>query len=84
MLVGGGTMGSASPLLAIYEEAKKQGKNWDWFWIGTKSGPERPVVEALGIGYEWMPTAKLRRYFAWRSILDPIFFIVSFFYSEFL
>ena len=81
MLVGGGTMGSASPLLAIYEEAKKQGKNWDWFWIGTKSGPERPVVEALGIGYEWMPTAKLRRYFAWRSLADPIFFIISFFRS---
>jgi len=81
MLVGGGTMGSASPLLAIYEEAKKQGKNWDWFWVGTKKGPERGVVQALGIGYEWMPTAKLRRYFSWRSLLDPIFFVISFFRS---
>lgn len=74
-------MGSASPLLAIYEEAKKQRKNWDWFWVGTKSGPERGVVQSMGIGYEWMPAAKLRRYFTWRSLLDPIFFLISFFRS---
>ncbi len=81
LLAGGGTMGSVSPLIAIYEEAKKQGKNWDWFWVGTKNGPERAVVQALGIGYEWMPTAKLRRYFTWRILADPIFFVISFFRS---
>lgn len=78
LLAGGGTMGSVSPLLATYEEAKAQSRNWEWFWVGTKEGPERAVVQSLGIGYEWLPTAKLRRYFSWRIFVDPFIFIISF------
>ena len=81
LLTGGGTLGSASPLIAIYEEAKKQNKNWDWFWIGTRAGVERGVVKLLGIQYEWVPSAKLRRYFSWYTLIDPFLFIIAFFRS---
>ncbi|MDP1709385.1 MAG: UDP-N-acetylglucosamine--N-acetylmuramyl-(pentapeptide) pyrophosphoryl-undecaprenol N-acetylglucosamine transferase [Candidatus Komeilibacteria bacterium] len=78
LFAGGGTMGSVSPLLAIYEEAKSQSRNWEWFWIGSRQGPERAVVEEAGIGYEWLPTVKLRRYFNWHVFIDPFILFISF------
>jgi UDP-N-acetylglucosamine--N-acetylmuramyl-(pentapeptide) pyrophosphoryl-undecaprenol N-acetylglucosamine transferase len=81
LLTGGGTLGSVSPLIAIYEQAKKQSKDWEWFWIGTKKGVERKVVESLNIQYEWIPSAKLRRYFALQTFIEPFVFMVSFFRS---
>lgn len=81
LFAGGGTMGSVSPLLAIYERAKKDSKNWEYFWVGTKNGPERQVVTDLGIDYEWLLTAKLRRYFSLHILIDPFLFIISFFRS---
>lgn len=77
LLAGGGTLGSVNPLIAIYEEAQKQDKPWEWFWVGTKSGIERPIVEALGIAYEWVPAIKLRRYFSLRVLIDPFFFVLA-------
>ena len=81
LLTGGGTLGSVSPLIAIYEEAKSQSKDWEWFWIGTKTGVERKIVESLNIQYEWIPSSKLRRYIAIETILDPFMLIISFFRS---
>jgi len=78
LLTGGGTLGSVSPLIAIYEQAKKTNKNWDWFWVGTRTGVERKVIESMKIQYEWVPTAKLRRYFSFKTILDPFFLIIAF------
>ncbi len=81
LLVGGGTLGSVNPLIALYEEARKQGKPWQWFWVGTRIGPERALVAKLGLPYEWVPGAKLRRYFSFYSLLDPFLFIIAFFRS---
>jgi len=78
LLAGGGTLGSVNPLVAMYEEAKIQHKNWDWFWVGTKDGIERRLVGSLGIEYEWVPTIKLRRYFSLRVLVDPFFFAFAF------
>ncbi len=74
-------MGSVSPLLAIYERAKKDSKPWSYFWVGTKNGPERKVISDLGIDYEWLPTVKLRRYFSLHILIDPFLFVISFFRS---
>ncbi|MDZ4221447.1 MAG: glycosyltransferase, partial [Patescibacteria group bacterium] len=81
LLAGGGTLGSVNPLIAIYEEAKKQGKTWDWFWVGTRKGIERAAVAEAGIAYEWMPVVKLRRYFSLRIFIDPFLFVFVFFRS---
>lgn len=77
LLVGGGTLGSVNPLIALYEEAQREGKPWQWFWVGTRSGPERALVAELGLPYEWVPGAKLRRYFSFYSFLDPFLFIIA-------
>ena len=68
LLTGGGTLGSVNPLIAIYEEAREQDKNWEWFWVGTKSGVERKIITSMGISYEWLPSAKLRRYFSFQLL----------------
>ena len=57
ILVGGDTMGSVSPLLAVAEKY-----NAEYLFIGTKSGVERKVVESLGIDYKSINNGKLRRY----------------------
>lgn len=77
LLTGGGTLGSVNPLLAIYEQAQKENIDWGWFWIGTKDGIEKCVVESFGIKYEWVPSTKLRRYFSWRIFVDPFLFLVA-------
>jgi UDP-N-acetylglucosamine--N-acetylmuramyl-(pentapeptide) pyrophosphoryl-undecaprenol N-acetylglucosamine transferase len=81
LLTGGGTLGSVNPLIAIYEEAREQDKNWEWFWVGTKSGVERKIITSMGISYEWLPSAKLRRYFSFQLLVEPFLFIASFFRS---
>ncbi|MBU2575545.1 UDP-N-acetylglucosamine--N-acetylmuramyl-(pentapeptide) pyrophosphoryl-undecaprenol N-acetylglucosamine transferase [Patescibacteria group bacterium] len=81
LLTGGGTLGSVSPLIAIHEQAQKENKDWDWFWVGTKKGVERKVVQSLKIQYEWVCTAKFRRYFSFKIILDPFLFVAAFFRS---
>ncbi len=79
LLTGGGTLGPVSPLLALYEEAHETHPDWEWFWVGTKSGIEKEVVSTLkGITYEWIPSAKLRRYFSVRTAIEPIIFIFAF------
>ncbi|MBI5766129.1 glycosyltransferase, partial [Candidatus Falkowbacteria bacterium] len=36
LLSGGGTMGSVSPLIAVYEKIKKQNPQTEFLFIGTK------------------------------------------------
>ena len=65
LLVGGGTMGSVSPLLAI---AKKY--QADYLFVGTKYGPEKSVVDSLGLKYRAITGGKLRRYWSFKNLLD--------------
>ncbi len=78
LLTGGGTLGSVNPLIATYEEAKKQHPRWEWFWVGTRDGVERRFIGSLGISYEWVPGAKLRRYFSLRTLIDPFVLAAAF------
>lgn len=71
VLVGGGTMGSVSPLLAIYEELHQRQPDAEFVWIGTETGPEKKVIETLGIPFYAIPTGKLRRYMSLQNITDP-------------
>ena len=72
ILSGGGTLGSVTPLIAIYEELKKQTPALEFLWLGTKTGPEKKLVESYGIEFRPILAVKWRRYFSWRNLLDII------------
>lgn len=69
LLVGGGTMGSVSPLLAVVPELRERGYTVEF--IGTSTGPERAVIEGKGIPFTPIVSWKFRRYLTWRHVLMP-------------
>ncbi len=64
-------MGPVTPLVAVIEKMKIIEPAAIPVWVGTRHGVERAFVENLGIEYHWLASAKLRRYFDWRSFLIP-------------
>jgi UDP-N-acetylglucosamine--N-acetylmuramyl-(pentapeptide) pyrophosphoryl-undecaprenol N-acetylglucosamine transferase len=87
-LTGGGTGGSVSPLLAIYDGFKKQNRSLDdridFIWIGSKYGIEKEMVEKNDIPYIPIYSGKLRRYFSWKNFADIINIKLGFFQCIFL
>ncbi len=72
LFVGGGTLGSVTPLLAVAEEFQRQKKTPGVFFWGTRNGPEPQLIEAAGIPFRSLPAGKLRRYWDLRNILDLV------------
>lgn len=83
-LSGGGTLGSVSPLVAIYLELKRCLPQSEFLWAGTKNGPEKKMVEEYGISFYALPSGKYRRYFSLQNIFDSILILANFFVSFFL
>lgn len=88
LLTGGGTGGSVVPLLAIADELRLGGSKSlarllepEFFWIGTRGGVERKIVENAGIEFRPIFSGKLRRYFSLRNLIDPIFIFFGFLQS---
>lgn len=84
ILTGGGTMGSVTPLLAVAEELRKRGGEAEFLWIGTKSGPEKKIIESHNIKFMAIPAGKFRRYFSWKNFVDPFLILAGFFKSLWL
>ncbi|MEK7606691.1 MAG: UDP-N-acetylglucosamine--N-acetylmuramyl-(pentapeptide) pyrophosphoryl-undecaprenol N-acetylglucosamine transferase [Patescibacteria group bacterium] len=80
VFTGGGTLGSVTPLLALAEEIKKQGRH-EFLWLGTATGPEHLLVEEWGIRFRAIQSGKLRRYFSRRNFFDPLRIVIGFFQS---
>jgi UDP-N-acetylglucosamine--N-acetylmuramyl-(pentapeptide) pyrophosphoryl-undecaprenol N-acetylglucosamine transferase len=70
--VGGGTLGSVTPLLAVVEELQKRYKHLNLEWWGTSDGPERQLIEAQGIAFKPIAAGKLRRYLSLDNVKDMI------------
>lgn len=85
LLSGGGTGGTATPLLAIIEELESVGsQDLSYIWLGTKQGIEREMVNKLNINYQTIFSGKFRRYFSFSNLIDPIFIILGFFQSLYI
>lgn len=84
ILSGGGTIGSVSPLLAVYEELKTRQDNVEVLWLGTRNGPEKKLVESYQIKFKAISAGKLRRYFSFQNFIDPFKIVIGFFQSFFL
>jgi len=66
---GGGTAGHVFPGLAVAAELARR---WDGriVWLGSRTGPERGLVEAAGIPFHAIPAGKLRRYLSIANVTD--------------
>jgi len=83
ILAGGGTLGSVSPLIAIYQKLKKQNNSLEFLFVGTKNGPEGEFVGRYDLPYRFIAGGKFRRYFSLWNLVDifnvKLGFIQSFF-----
>jgi len=83
LLSGGGTGGSVAPLLAIYDKLKDHG-DLEFLWLGTKTGPERNMVERAGVKFRAIAGGKWRRYFSWKNFFDIAKIKIGFFQALFI
>jgi UDP-N-acetylglucosamine--N-acetylmuramyl-(pentapeptide) pyrophosphoryl-undecaprenol N-acetylglucosamine transferase len=79
VMTGGGSAGPVTPLIAVAQALAADRPDWRFLWIGTRSGPERALVERAGIDFLSISSDKLRRYFSWQTIVAPFFIAVGFF-----
>ncbi len=79
LLVGGGTLGSVMPLLAL---AEKYPANYT-FW-GTENGPEVLLVKEKGIEFKGILSGKLRRYWSVENFKDLLKIKLAFWQSLYL
>jgi len=77
LLVGGGTLGSVSPLLAVANKYEAE-----YLFIGSEHGPEKEFVISQGISnFRIIKSGKLRRYFDWQNFIDLFRIKLAFFQS---
>ena len=69
ILTGGGTAGHVTPNIALLPSLQKEG--FDIYYIGSKDGIEKNLVEKQGIKYYEIDTGKLRRYLSLKNLSDP-------------
>lgn len=74
IFTGGGTLGSVTPLIALYEALSKPVQA---VWIGTRSGPERELVCEYHMPFRAIFSGKLRRYLSIKNFFDPILFCIG-------
>lgn len=77
VLVGGGTGGTVSPLLAVSREIRKTEKNVQFLFFGTSS-LDREMVEKERFIYFAISAGKLRRYWSVQNFWIPIQLLVGF------
>lgn len=78
ILSGGGTLGSVIPLLAIADHVRSTHKEAEFVWVGTKTGPEKEIIQKEGMRYLHLESGKLRRYASLLNILDLFRCIIGF------
>src|SRR6056297_3665825 len=71
ILTGGGTGGSVTPLIAIYQKLKKLDEDLEVLWLGQYEGVEKRIVSKYNISYKGISSGKFRRYWSWQNFVDP-------------
>lgn len=79
VFVGGGTMGSVMPLVAVAQALQKENSDFKYYWFGTFYGVERSFFRTKK-EFKFFPvwSVKLRRYFDLRLIFLPLGLILGF------
>lgn len=69
LFTGGGTAGHVTPNLALIQKCQQEG--WEVIYAGSKKGLEREIIQRINIPYHCIATGKFRRYFSWRTFIEP-------------
>lgn len=69
ILTGGGTPGHVTPNVALLPKLRQE--NWEIYYIGSKTGPEKDLITQQNIKYFAITTGKLHRYFTFNNFLTP-------------
>lgn len=69
LFTGGGSAGHVTPNLALIQKFQECG--WNVLYVGSKQGIEKTIIERINIPYHAIASGKLRRYFSWRTFVDP-------------
>lgn len=77
LFAGGGTAGPVTPLLAVLEELRAQKPDASFHWIGTRRGPERPLVARMHVAFSAITAAKIDRFLSLRNLIAPFLFLIS-------
>jgi UDP-N-acetylglucosamine--N-acetylmuramyl-(pentapeptide) pyrophosphoryl-undecaprenol N-acetylglucosamine transferase len=76
LVTGGGTSGHISPALAVIAELRTRAQREDFelqlLYIGSQNGPERALVEAVGVPFQGVASGKLRRYASVQNLRDAL------------
>lgn len=84
LLVGGGSGGPVTPLLAVREEILRLKPNTEFSFISGVTGPEKSLMAKLDMDIHSIPCGKWRRYFSLRNVLDIFFTAAGFVKSLYL
>lgn len=68
VFTGGGTAGHVTPNIALMNALKHE--NYEFYYIGSKKGIEKDLMEKEGIPYYGISSGKLRRYFDMENFKD--------------
>jgi UDP-N-acetylglucosamine--N-acetylmuramyl-(pentapeptide) pyrophosphoryl-undecaprenol N-acetylglucosamine transferase len=72
LLAGGGSGGSATPVLAVAEQLRRLEPPVELLLVGTHEGPERALAATSGVAFAALSAGKLRRYWSARNFSDPL------------
>lgn len=84
VLVGGGTGGPITPLLAAMEAIRSKSKTAKFYYIGDGGQVERQLLSQYKLPYFKISAGKWRRYFSLMNIVDIPRTIFGFFQSLFI
>lgn len=70
-------MGPVTPLLAVAAEWRKRDPEVKVTWVGTKTGPEKVLVESAKIEFHSLVAPKFDRTRPWKLPLVPFFLLFS-------
>jgi len=80
VFTGGGTAGHVMPNLALISHIAKS--EADVYYIGSRTGMEKEIIEKEGIKYFGVSSGKLRRYFSLKNFTDPLRIISGYIHAK--
>lgn len=70
IFAGGGTGGSVTPLISIYQAVAKRDPQATFLWLSPKKDPVKNLVLNYKLEVKEIFSGKLRRYFSWQNFTD--------------